>query len=46
MLLLAPELLALELCVGPARSELAPFETIDGLILDKQYGAIQVSAAV
>ena len=38
MLLLASELLAIELCVGSARSELGPFDVSDGLILDKQYG--------
>jgi hypothetical protein len=38
--------LAIELCVGSAESEHDTFDTIDGLILDKQYGAMRVSAAV
>ena len=46
MLLLASELLAIELCAGSAGSKLGLFDTIDGLILDKQYGAERVSAAV
>jgi hypothetical protein len=46
MLLLAPELLAIELCVGAAGSELKSFETIDGVNVAKQYGAVRVGAAV
>ena len=46
MLLLAPDLLAIELCVGSAGSKLGPFDTIVGLTIDKQYGAKRVSAAV
>ena len=45
MLLLASELLAIELCVGSARSELGRFDVSNGLILDKQYGATRAIAA-
>ena len=46
MLLLAPELLAIELCVGTAGSELESFDTIDGVNVAKQYGAVRMNAAV
>ena len=46
MLLLASELLAIELCVGTAGSELESFDTIDGVNVAKQYGAVRMNAAV
>ena len=45
MLLLAPELLSIALCVESAGSELDPFGTIDGVNVTKQYGAMRASAA-
>ena len=46
MLLLAPELTVIALCIGTAGSELNPFNTIDGVNVAEQYGAVRASAAV
>ena len=44
MLLLAPELLVIAVCAGSAESELGPINAIDGLIVDKLYGAARAKA--
>ena len=46
MLLLALDLLVIDLCEGSAGSELKPFNTIDGVNVAEQYGAVRASAAV
>ena len=46
VLLLASELLAIELCVGSAGCKLGPFDTTVGLIIDQQHGANRGCAAV
>jgi hypothetical protein len=46
MLLLAPELLAIELCAGSLESELGPIASMDELITDELQGAARVSAAL
>ena len=45
MLLLALELLSNALCAGSAESELGALDTINGVNVAKQYGAVRVSAA-
>ena len=45
MLLLAPELLAIVLCLGSAKSELGPVDNIGGANIGKLYGDTQASAA-
>jgi hypothetical protein len=46
MLLLAPELLSIAVCVGSAGSELGPVDTINGLARHKLYSAVRASAVV
>ena len=45
MLLLAAELLSISVCLGSAEGELGPFDTTDGLVRGKLYGAMRASAA-
>ena len=46
MLLLAPQLLSIAVCLGCAKSKLDPVNTTDGLVLGKLNGAMRASAAV
>ena len=44
MLLLAPQLLLIAVCLGSAESKLDPINIIDGLVLGKLNGAVRASA--
>jgi len=46
MLLLAPQLLLIAVCLGSAESKLDPINIINGLVLGKLNGAVRASAAM
>ena len=45
VLLLAPELRMIALCIQFARSELGTIDSINGFIVDELYDAVRASAA-